>query len=478
MNPRSTQSIQNIPEDVARLIAFYALPSRPTPSRSQSPLSLSQVSSAWRNVVLAASELWSTLFIFVKPVNSDTLDIFQRQAIEWLMRAEGRPLSIFFRFGVDANLRFEPDRDELLGIHNFLIGLYPFIPQARRLGFGYAHINQLLGLLSKVPWSVVNLEALDIVSAFGDEEVIPFHRFTAAPIFNHVPKLRQLVVKGQCMLDSVESALALPWSRLTKVAFADSCLPIMTWVNIIRFCPQMEFGELNILCVDDEDLEQYRSANQRHTQLKTLNLKMTIKLVEFISLFQFTSLRNLYLKSDLCEAGVFPPASYFQNFHGLRSLYIDFSKDIDITLLIHILREGRNIEELTLIHMDKKKNLLFEAMSYDKSPRILPHLGFLRIEVVPEADSELQELQPHWRSLYNMLISRTIGTMPSGYDQLQKLSLSEHSTTKVRHPGVYFPVVHTLTQMLSPCREAGVEILLGECSELDWIPMHISAFEM
>ena len=140
MNPRSTQSIQNIPEDVARLIAFYALPSRPTLSRSQSPVSLSQVSSTWRNVVLAASELWSTLYIFVKPVDSDTLDICQRQAIEWLMRAEGRPLSIFFRFGVDDSLRFEPDRDELLGIHNFLIGLYPFIPQARRLGFGM-HIS-------------------------------------------------------------------------------------------------------------------------------------------------------------------------------------------------------------------------------------------------------------------------------------------------------------------------------------------------
>jgi len=252
----------------------------------------------------------------------------------------------------------------------------------------------------------------------------------------------------------------------------------MTWVNIIRSCPQMEFGELNILCVDDEDLEQYRSANQRHTQLKNLNLKMSIKLVEFISLFQFTSLRNLYLKSDLCEAGVFPPASYFQNFHGLRSLYIDFSKDIDIPLLIHILQEGRNIEELTLIYMGEEKKLLFEAMSYDKSPRMLAHLVFLRIEVVPEMDSKSQELQPHWRSLHNMLVSRTLGTIPIGYRQLRKISLSESSTTNVRHPGAYFPVAQTLAQMLSPCREAGVEILLGERSELDWIPMHISAFEM
>jgi len=77
-----------------------------------------------------------------------------------------------------------------------------------------------------------------------------------------------------------------------------------------------------------------------------------------------------------------------------------------------------------------------------------------------------------------MLVSRTIGPMPSGYDQLQKFSLSEHSTTKARHPGVYFPVVHTLTQMLSPCRDAGVDMIFSERSELDWIPMHIGAFEM
>ena len=44
----------------------------------------------------------------------------------------------------------------------------------------------------------------------------------------------------------------------------------------------------------------------------------------------------------------------------------------------------------------------------------------------------------------------------------------------------HFPVAETLAQMLteSPCCEAGVEIILGERSELDWIPMHISAFEM
>jgi len=246
-------------------------------------------------------------------------------------------------------------------------------------------------------------------------------------------------------------------------------------------CLQMEFGEFSVLV--EEDPEQYRLPNQLHTHLETLNLTISTKLVEVISLFQFTSLRNVYLRSGLRDEedrDAFPPASHFQNFHGLCSLYLDSidGVDMDITLLICILREGINLEELTLIHMGKDNTLLFEAMSYDQSPQIIPHLGFLRIEVMPERNSKSLELQPHWRLLYDMLVSRTLGIMPIGYRQLQKLSLSEYPTDKARAPGAYFPVAQTLAQMLFPCREAGVEIILGEDSELDWIPLHIRAFEM
>ena len=485
MNPTSSPSIQNIPEDIARLIAFYALPSRPTPSRSQSPVSLSQVSSTWRNVVLSASELWSTLYISAKSIDLDVLEICQQQAVEWLRRAEGRPLSIFFHLGVGMEIRnrpHEPNEDELLGLQKFLTSLSPFIPQARRIGFEYVYIGQLLDLLPDVHWTVENLEALDIVSEFEDDLATVIHKFPPDTLFDQVvPKLRELIVKGEFMIDSLESSLALPWSMLTKVVIADSLQHITTWVDIMQSCPQMEFGEFNLLVY--EDPEQYRLPNQLHTHLETLNLTISTKLVEVISLFQFTSLRNVYLRSGLRDEedrDAFPPASHFQNFHGLRSLYLDSidGVDMDITLLICILREGINLEELTLIHMGKDNALLFEAMSYDQSPQIIPHLGFLRIEVMPERNSKSLELQPHWRLLYDMLVSRTLGIMPIGYRQLQKLSLSEYPTDKARAPGAYFPVAQTLAQMLFPCREAGVEIILGEDSELDWIPLHIRAFEM
>ena len=69
--------------------------------------------------------------------------------------------------------------------------------------------------------------------------------------------------------------------------------------------------------------------------------------------------------------------------------------------------------------------------------------------------------------------------MPIGYRQLRKLSLSEFVTDKAQHmAGAYSPVARTLAKILSPGREAGVEVILGEESELDWIPLRISAFEM
>jgi len=381
------------------------------------------------------------------------------------------------------NRPYEPNEDELLGLQKFLTSLSPFIPQARRIGFGYVYIGQLLDLLPDIHWTVENLEALDIVSEFEDDLFTVIQNFPTHTLFDQVlPKVRQLFVKGEFMIDSLESSLALPWSMLTRVVIADSFQPIRSWVDIIQSCPQMEFGEFSVFIY--EDLEEYRLPNQLHNHLETLNLTVS-KLVGVISLFQFTSLRNLYLRNDLRdkdEGDVFPPASHFQNFHGLRSLYLDsikdFDIDIDITLLICILREGRNLEELTLIYLGEDNKLLFEAMSYNQFPQILPHLGFLRIEVVPELDSKSLELQPHWGSLYDTLVSRTLGTMPIGYRRLRKLSLSECPSDKAREPGAYFPVAQTLAQMLSPCREAGVEIILGEDSELDWIPLHISAFEM
>jgi len=476
MKSRSSQFIQNIPDDIARLIAFYALPSKPSPNRSQSPVSLSQVSSAWRNVILSSSELWSTLLITAEGL--DALEICQQQATVWLGRAECRPLTIFFHFDADDR------EDDLSELQNFLSSLSPFVPRARRIGLWYTYIHKLLALLPSVSWTLDNLEAFDLVCDFGDGPADDFidesEDLPIVRVLEHAPNLRQLGIEGEFMGTALESELVLPWSRLTKVTVTYD-LSVASWVTIMRSCPQMEFGDFDIGEGYQDGLERFRSPNQVHTRLESLNLKIPDRVVEVTSIFHFTNLRNLYLKSNLqnAEDGI-PAASKFRNFHGLHSLYIDTSSHLHLPSLKQILREGSNIEELTLIYIRKGQESLFKAMSYSASPPMLPHLSFLRIDLYPEA--RVKQLEPHWNMLHEMLMSRSVGIMPEGCHQLRKISMSTSPIATSLYTGAffgpYYPVVGHLTQMLFPCHEAGVEIISNEDSEMDWKPVRIGVFEL
>ncbi|KAL0947423.1 hypothetical protein HGRIS_013535 [Hohenbuehelia grisea] len=94
VHDRRSNPINNIPVEVMQEIFTRCLPSDRyiKPNAYDTPMALMQVSSAWRNVAISTSKLWSSLYIMVS--NDNHVKSAQLMRV-WLERSKQRPISLF-----------------------------------------------------------------------------------------------------------------------------------------------------------------------------------------------------------------------------------------------------------------------------------------------------------------------------------------------------------------------------------------------
>ncbi|KAJ7617860.1 hypothetical protein FB45DRAFT_932836 [Roridomyces roridus] len=122
---------RRLPDDIVQAIFLASLPETRNSAivPQESPLLVSQICSAWRNIALSTPRLWASIYIVVP--GQDKLDRFMEQLALWVFRSGAVPLSISLRF---SNTAFSPLSCDFTPLLNVLVG------EARRWG----HIEAIL----------------------------------------------------------------------------------------------------------------------------------------------------------------------------------------------------------------------------------------------------------------------------------------------------------------------------------------------
>ncbi|KAJ3502304.1 hypothetical protein NLJ89_g8950 [Agrocybe chaxingu] len=148
--------IRRVPPDILREIARHALPLHPYPSLTESPLSLSHVSSAWRKAVLSSAVLWDILVLYFKEADSRSFKRADRMAKEWFSRAKARHLTLFVKADFDS----EDDPSAPRTFRRFLSNLSA---RVHHVAFCASRVDDLLSTLIDGTLSWPNLKTLEFI---------------------------------------------------------------------------------------------------------------------------------------------------------------------------------------------------------------------------------------------------------------------------------------------------------------------------
>ncbi|KAF5319410.1 hypothetical protein D9619_008630 [Psilocybe cf. subviscida] len=261
------------------------------------PLFLGSVCTAWRTVAFGASQLWSTLKIYVGKKDTERQTNLLR---EWLARSVRRPLSIKV-IEEDVAHCNDDDNDSsssAWGIDTTSVAIMDILA---------AHSKQWYDMdlflpctwrkaLTRIRNDLPNLARLTLRGAHLNPSMARISAFALAPM------LLDVSIVDTYLLDDVE----LPWGQLRRLqadAFNHTdCL------RAIQLCPELRSCELERLCpsvVPPLDISVH------HTQLETLILSTDVntKIGAILGSLTLPALKELVLSmpQDGCVlSGVLP----------------------------------------------------------------------------------------------------------------------------------------------------------------------------
>ncbi|KAJ3493038.1 hypothetical protein NLJ89_g11108 [Agrocybe chaxingu] len=379
--------IRRVPRDILCEIAFHALPLRPSPLRKQAPLSLSHVSSAWRDAVFSSAILWDTLFLDIQDPN--TLKLLERMTQDWFSRARARLLSLFIKFGY-------PSRDIYLKTDIFRRFLNNLSLRIRHLGLDVYYPADLFSYLNVgVTWRWPNLQSFDFIEGkhwAADEEGDPP---PPTLIFEATDNLRQVSMSYR-LTSEASACRFLPWNSLTHIVLKN-LVRLHYWWEIFQWCPCLQAGQFFVdnfyLWEAPEPQSQSMGRKYTHPDLEALDLVLYCYDESAIGMtvpFTFRKLKSLRINRD---NGVFeqrdmnwPRSSCVNSFDSLCMLTLErgwLSRDMDY--MVGILSEMVSVSELVVqsidtdLESDNRDPMVFDAMTATNANVILPRLTILRL---------------------------------------------------------------------------------------------------
>ncbi|KAJ3517094.1 hypothetical protein NLJ89_g717 [Agrocybe chaxingu] len=219
---------RRIPEDVLHEIALFSLPSQPTVTVKQAPLSLSRVCSVWRNVVLSSSKMWACLYVIIrKPAQ---LKVALLRIREWSKHAVNHPLDLFLHIAFDTTKH----RSDFFAFMRSVSSISPM----RRLGLATPRSDSYFLNDFKLPRieSFVIKRSFRSFSSFASDA----HKTLATHLTFHELAIGRYISISDLMTQC-------PWSQLTSLVILQP-LSLDQFQQILKRCLQLRNGVFHLLC--------------------------------------------------------------------------------------------------------------------------------------------------------------------------------------------------------------------------------------
>ncbi|KAF7320839.1 F-box domain-containing protein [Mycena chlorophos] len=339
-----TYPILSLPVEITTLIFDYyarGIAKHCYKSFQSSPLVLTHVCRAWRQIALASPQLWTR--IFMQSCTTPDVDAMFRRCFE---RAGNLPLD------VDLSLATDPQVYDILAANS---------DQCRSMAISFPTID--------------NLSVEGIGAHLSKLHSLRLHiRGQSDPItaFANAPALRRLEIFWTF---SSFSDFDLPWGQLTHLVLHGESSPATT-IGILRLVPQLEVLELPAVRypTDQLSLEFPRLHTLRLSNAETVTLWI-------LDWMRCAQLQNLELLVTIIG---------WNDVQGLRRFLADNCKELRSLTLSAVPRYGLilcEVPSLTTLHLRRPSNLhrFLQDMAAASDEPLLPRLSDLSIEL-PNVD--------------------------------------------------------------------------------------------
>ncbi|KAJ3499918.1 hypothetical protein NLJ89_g10017 [Agrocybe chaxingu] len=360
--------MERLPYDIFHKIALYSLPEHPSPTRNQAPISLCQVSAAWRAAGLSTPSLWSTLFLNIRDIRA--LKTYKKRVIKWFGRAEACSISFYIYFTPEDAIL-----DATNAIPSMLAHWAPLMPQVKHLGIGSDRVTAVLHHFANVAWDLRALEALELFNQgpcsskdyASGERLIPHIPMLA----KGTPNLRSVTIQNDFIMLCGAKGF-VPWAQLTHV-FLTEALLIEDWLSVMTLCTQMQEGEFLV----DEGLPYPLPPRCTHTHLECLKLRLAYgidySILDLLNLVDLPRLRVLALGHEDRPASDDPPPpppSSISCLRHIETLMIDHGWCSNPKYVVEILREAVELRELQLESVCAEEDVIIKALREGLVPRL------------------------------------------------------------------------------------------------------------
>lgn len=282
---------KRLPLEIIRQIFLYCTPCPVAlpPRRSEAPMLLCRVCSAWRTLALHTPELWRDIILYPSDHPNRPRDV--ALAHSWLSRCSKSLMSLeiwtitpgFIPVSSYRNWPLDPVCDLVIPYSNRFRQLHLTLPY-----------QQIKDFLSLSPGSLQSLEELSLFSTVDPSSLT---NFEPATVFSSIPRLRCVSFRFDGVLDL--RLLNLPWNQLTRLSVMTALVPIDVCHSVFRACTLLEECSLSTNYIDDSFA--YQLTPQEPTVLPVLHI-LDICFVgpnhhEFFAPLVLPSLRDLTFRS-------------------------------------------------------------------------------------------------------------------------------------------------------------------------------------
>ncbi|KAJ3511249.1 hypothetical protein NLJ89_g4207 [Agrocybe chaxingu] len=451
--------IRRVPFDVICEIARLTLPRHPSATTKRSPLSLCQVSSAWRRAALSLPELWTTLYMVLE----DTLSYerYIKRVVEWFGRAQQKPCSFYLHF------RF-PKQHKSFAKEAYSIFLYnirSLMIHVRHLGISSDCLGTALPCFRRAAWQLEGLQTLKLYNdtasfyawAMGLGEPNPDLVISPMDLFKTAKKLCSVTMQNDFM-QIIGGPLILPWVQLTTVIL-DEWLSTHYWMTIMETCLQLQVGHFHL---GDRRFPANPHPKRVILSLEELYLEVNHycpSILNFLILYELPSLRILNLWHDVEDPWAIPTPPVASEVPALKTvqfLYFDDAwQKVAPIYILEMVTAATNLQGLELIDVvtSETYQMLFKAMSFDNPSPILTKLSYLRVEATDQITD--------WTSFVEMVRSRCL-EVPVGHRSLEELNIDIDHASYTRLPDQKAIVVDRLNTALNMLRNVGLLLHVGD----------------
>ncbi|KAF5379542.1 hypothetical protein D9615_006662 [Tricholomella constricta] len=303
------------PELLTNIFKYTVTMCRPS-HRSESPLALAHVCSAWRDAVFGSSDFWNGLKLLVAPCTKVSSGVFSERVGSWYGRSNSSHplwLSVWIR-GTPK------DPDVLADLSQSIAAFSPRFVKLS-LDFMYKNYDALAPFLCLPPETLPALESLRLLAGdtYRTTEVDePNDTPTLLPlttVFAAAPRLRTLYLSIPCRLLTDPTNLRLPWAQLTHLEIANE-ITLSTFTQILfqRALHLHSAVFAYISSLDDPSASPpliIPSTPQEFPHLKHLHLTVLWRRLHagtpsIVSILRMLRLPNLQTLEVSCDHATFP----------------------------------------------------------------------------------------------------------------------------------------------------------------------------